>query len=109
RLRHMAWRFFRAITGFGIEDLTSGFRLYNHRAIEVLAGSSATLLDYQDVGVLLLLRDSELNIRETSVTMTPRVAGKSHVYSSWLVVAYYMAITTILSISKINRSGKALP
>jgi len=35
--RRIAWRYFRAITGFRVEDLTSGFRCYNRIACEVLA------------------------------------------------------------------------
>lgn len=104
RLRRAAWRFFRSITGIGIEDITSGFRLYNQKAIRELVRSQATLLEYQDVGVLLMLKKVGLTILETDVSMTPRQNGKSRIYSSWLMVGYYMIVTTILSISKVKRA-----
>lgn len=101
-LRRFAWKFFRSLTGIGIEDITSGFRLYNHKAIDILASKEATLLEYQDVGVLLMLKSAGMKIAEIRVSMTPRVSGKSRIYSSWLMVAYYMVITTILSLSKVG-------
>ncbi len=100
RLRHWAWAFFRRITGVGIEDLTSGFRLYNREAIELLSGKEGTLVDYQDVGVLLLLQQAGLKVMETPVLMSPRKSGKSHIYYSWFAVAYYMLFTTVLSLAK---------
>lgn len=100
RLRHVAWTFFRHITGIGIEDITSGFRLYRKRAYTMLARKEATILDYQDIGVLLMLKSAGMKIRETRVSMTPRLRGKSHLFSSWTLVIYYMTVSTILSISK---------
>jgi glycosyltransferase involved in cell wall biosynthesis len=99
-LRHIAWRFFRSLTGVGIEDITSGFRIYNRQAINILADRKATLLDYQDVGVLLLLQDAGLKVAETEVRMTSRTVGKSHIFHSWIAVAYYMLLSTLLSVSK---------
>lgn len=97
--RRLAWRYFRRLTGFSIEDLTSGFRAYNHKAIALLAGREATLLDYQDLGVLLLLRKAGLNIKELAVAMQPRISGQSRIFSSWWVVARYMAETTMLCVA----------
>jgi glycosyltransferase involved in cell wall biosynthesis len=104
-LRHIAWRFFRIITGIGIEDITSGFRLYRHRAIELLTNKGATLLDYQDVGVLLMLKSAGLKVVETRVSTTKRLHGKSHLFSTWIKVGHYMIITTILAISKYRVKG----
>ena len=98
--KRLAWRWFRALTGLKVEDLTSGLRVYNQRAIEVLASPEATMLDYQDVGVLLLLRRYGLVIHEVPVRMHPRRDGKSRVFSSWLTVARYMAHTTVLSLAR---------
>ena len=100
KLRKWAWSFFRHLTGVGIEDITSGFRIYNRRAIEILVKRNATLLDYQDIGVLLLLQRAGLKVGEVNVTMSPRRSGKSHIYYSWFAVAYYMLFTTVLSLSK---------
>ena len=99
-LRQFAWKFFRNLTGVGIEDITSGFRIYNRKAMQILAKRKATLLDYQDVGVLLLLQDAGLSVAETKVRMTSRQVGKSHIFHSWVAVAYYMLLSTVLSVSK---------
>ncbi|MBB5207326.1 glycosyltransferase family 2 protein [Chiayiivirga flava] len=98
--KRLAWRWFRALTGLKVEDLTSGLRVYNRRAIRLLASAEATMLDYQDVGVLLLLRRYGLSVHEVPVTMHPRRDGKSRVFSSWLTVARYMAHTTVLSLAR---------
>ncbi len=98
--RKFAWAFFRRITGFSLEDLTSGFRLYDARACKVLAGDEATLIDYQDLGVLLLLRNSGLTISEVDVEMAPRVDGISRIFYSWWAVLRYMLETTVLCLAK---------
>lgn len=102
RLKKTAWRLFKLISRIRIEDLTSGFRIYNHQAIHVLADKTASLLDYQDVGVLLLLLRSDLKICEIPVKMALRQDGKSRVFSSWLVVFKYMLQTTTLCIANIG-------
>lgn len=99
-LRKMAWGIFRRMSGFAFEDLTSGFRAYNRAAIEVLASEEATLLDYQDIGVLILLRKAGLRIAEVPVPMYPRMAGRSRIFSSWLAVGWYMAKTAILCLAR---------
>ena len=100
RLRHIAWRWFRMIAGFELRDLTSGFRCYNRSAIELLAADEATLLDYQDVGVLLLLRKAGLRIAEVPVNMNARQIGKSRIFNSWFSVTRYMATTTLLCLAR---------
>ena len=103
RMRHIAWSYFRFLTGFGFEDLTSGFRFYNARACRLLASEEATLLDYQDIGVLLLLRHARLRIAEIAVAMNPRRHGASRVFSSWWTVGVYMAETSLLCLARWNR------
>lgn len=100
RLRKIAWVMLRAASGLRMEDITSGFRVYNRAAMELLSSREATLLEYQDVGVLILLKDANLHLEEVDVTMLPRTSGTSRVYHSWLVVAYYMAHTLLLGFSK---------
>jgi glycosyltransferase involved in cell wall biosynthesis len=102
-MRQIAWRYFRFLTGFDLDDLTSGFRYYNERACRLLAAEEATLLDYQDVGVLLLLHHARLRIAEISVAMNPRKHGASRVFSSWWTVARYMAETSLLCLSRWNQ------
>ncbi len=105
RARRLAWHWFRALSGLRVEDLTSGFRCYGADAIDVLASAEATLLDYQDVGVLLLARRHGLQVSETPVKMYPRCTGHSRVFSSWLTVASYMLQTTLLCIARIGHFG----
>ncbi len=107
--RRLAWRWFRLLTRFGIEDITSGFRAYNQHAMQLLAGPEASLLDYQDVGVLLLLTRRGYRIHEVAVPMTARRSGRSRVFSSWLVVAKYMAQTSLLCLARIGRNSARPP
>jgi len=100
RLRRLAWRLFRLLSGFSFADLTSGFRLYDHAALCLLASPRATLLEYQDLGVLLLVRARGLVIAETPVTMRPRLDGKSRVFASWWRVGWYMVQTVFLCLAK---------
>ncbi len=98
--RRLAWRLFRGMTGLTLQDLTSGFRAYNHQAISLLASAKATLLDYQDIGVLLLLLRSNLRVVERQVTMCPREYGHSRVFDTWFAVTRYMLASTVLSVSR---------
>ena len=102
RAKRIAWWYLRFLTGLGLRDFTSGLRLYDAHAIEVLAGQAASLLDYQDVGVLMLLSRSGLTISETPVAMLPRRAGHSRVFASWPVVARYMMHTTVLCLAQLD-------
>ncbi len=106
RLRHLAWAYFRFLTGFEFDDLTSGFRYYNARACRLLVREEATLLDYQDLGVLLLLRHADLRIAEIPVAMNPRRDGASRVFSSWWTVARYMAETSLLCLARWNQPSR---
>jgi hypothetical protein len=104
----MAWRFFQGMTGLDIEDLTSGFRAYSLPAMELLASRKATLLEYQDIGVLLLLIHSGLRIKEVQVPMHPRQSGSSKVFGSWLKVAEYLVLNLILCISHLAKERRGL-
>ncbi len=98
--RRIAWRWFRRLAGFELRDLTSGFRYYNAAAMQTLASSEATLLDYQDLGTLLMLRRAGLRIAEVPVSMNLRAVGKSRIFNSWFSVARYMAVTTLLCLAR---------
>jgi len=98
--RRLAWRLFRSLTGISFEDLTSGFRAYNARAVALLASPRATLLDYQDIGVLLLLLQEGLVVRELPVCMLPRKSGHSRVFDTWFSVARYMFASLVLCLSR---------
>jgi len=98
--RRFAWALFRYLSGIKLEDLTSGFRVYNQAAIELLASRAATLLEYQDLGVLILLRKSGFCIQETPTLMRPRSVGHSHIFSSWWAVSQYMVYTITLCFAR---------
>jgi hypothetical protein len=99
-LRKIAWILMKRVSGLRLEDLTSGFRVYDRRAIRRLAAWQATLLEYQDVGVLAMLQASGIRIKDVEVTMLPRQHGISRVFYSWASVMYYMAYTLLLSFTK---------
>lgn len=106
KARHIARYYFKLLTGLQIEDMTSGFRAYNHKAMQVIASKQATLLDYQDIGVLLMCRRSGLKIEEVQTPMNLRLSGHSRVFYSWWVVFRYMVETTILCLSQIGDRRK---
>ncbi len=100
--RRLTWRFFRAVTGLEIDDLTSGFRAYNRKAMSVLCSGDAILLDYQDIGVLLLLKQAGLRILEVEVSMSMRMSGHSRVFRSWFDVFRYLLCSGVISLSRRN-------
>lgn len=99
-LRKLAWKLMKRVSGLIPEDLTSGFRVYDREAIRALTSREATLLEYQDVGVLFMLQAQGLKIRDVEVTMPPRSSGISRIFHSWWSVMYYMAYTLLLSFTK---------
>jgi glycosyltransferase involved in cell wall biosynthesis len=100
RMRKLAWALMKRVSGLTPEDLTSGFRVYDRRAIAALASWQATLLEFQDVGVLFLLQSMGMRIKDVEVDMSPRSSGISRIFHSWFSVAYYMAYTLLLSFTK---------
>lgn len=99
-MRKFAWILMKNFSGLRLEDITSGLRVYNRKAIRELSGWRATLLDYQDIGVLLLLQSKGIVIADVKVPMQLRLNGKSRVFNSWMMVIYYMCQTLILGLSK---------
>lgn len=104
--RRIAWGYFRWLTGLELEDITSGFRAYDRRAMRLLASRAATLLDYQDVGVLLTLHRHGLRVIEVPVPMQPRAQGVSRVFKSWWSVGNYMLQTSLLCLARVGH-GRA--
>lgn len=102
--KRIAWAYFRLLTRLRVLDVTSGLRAYGPRAIALLSRREASLLDYQDIGVLLLLSGQGFTIEEIPVAMREREVGKSRVFSSWFSVARYMIHTTVLCVARIRRS-----
>jgi len=74
------------IVGMRVSDPTSGFRLYNRRAIELFAGNYPH--DYPEVEAVLLLHRHRLRMREIPVRMYTRGGGVSSIGTG--KSAYYM-------------------
>ncbi|HEX3896989.1 MAG TPA: glycosyltransferase family 2 protein [Rudaea sp.] len=104
--KRLAAGYFRSITGIAVQDFTSGLRVYGRRAIRALASREASLLDYQDLGVLMLLRKKGLILKETPTQMSPRRSGGSRVFSSWRMVARYMMHTTVLCFAQVGTRAR---
>jgi glycosyltransferase involved in cell wall biosynthesis len=87
----------RALLGERITDSTSGFRAYNRRAIEVLAGSYPD--DYPEPEAIYILRRKGLCVREVSVEMRTRAGGKSSITlgrSLYYMVKVNLAILVLI-------------
>jgi glycosyltransferase involved in cell wall biosynthesis len=74
------------IVGQRISDPTSGFRMYNRRAIELFASDYPH--DYPEVEAVLMLHHHRLTMREVPVRMFVRGGGVSSISSGKSV--YYM-------------------
>jgi glycosyltransferase involved in cell wall biosynthesis len=100
--RHIAWRVFKRLSGLSVSDLTSGLRLYRRDAIAVLVSPQATMFEYQDVGVLLMLQKLNMSCSEVGVQMQERTDGISRIFYSWSAVMKYLIYTLILSVAKLG-------
>ena len=107
--KRVAAGYFRMLTGLPLRDFTSGLRAYDRRAVRTLASREASLLDYQDMGVLMLLNEKGFAMREVAVTMSPRRTGMSRVFASWFVVARYMLHTTVLCFARLDVRARIRP
>jgi glycosyltransferase involved in cell wall biosynthesis len=74
------------IVGTRVSDPTSGFRLYNRRAIELFAGDYPH--DYPEVEAVLILHHHHLRMQEIPVRMYTRGGGTSSISTG--KSAYYM-------------------
>ena len=81
------------IVGQRVSDPTSGFRLYNRRAIELFARDYPH--DYPEVEAILMLHHHRLSMREEHVRMYERDGGVSSISSGKSL--YYM-IKVLLAI-----------
>lgn len=98
-LRRAAWQWYRMITGLQLRDFVSSYRLYTPAAIEVATSTEATLLDYQDVGTLMLMRRNGLKIREIELTMKTPKQDNSGIFRSWAQAMRYMLVSTLLGLA----------
>lgn len=97
--RRLVWHVFYLLTRLKIRDMTSGFKLYDKQAVEILLSPKAVLFDYQDLGPLLLLRRHGCKFHETPMHMPPRQNGCSRIFNSWFSVFIYLFKTFIWVLS----------
>jgi len=81
------------VIGQRVSDPTSGFRLYNRRAVSLFARDYPH--DYPEVEAVLMLHHHRLRMREVAVRMFARGGGASSINSGKSV--YYM-IKVLLAI-----------
>ena len=98
-LRSAAWKWFRLLTRLPLKDFVSGFRLYNTAALQTAATAEATLLDYQDIGTLLLFQRRGLQIAEIELPNSSQQVNKSRIFRSWANAIRYFAVSTLLSVA----------
>lgn len=89
------------VTGRRITDATSGFRAFGPRALRYLA--SFYPADYPEPEAIVLLSRRGLTIREVSVRMRPRRAGRSSI--SGLGSVYYMAKVSLSLLLAVLKEG----
>ena len=101
KTRLFTWKLLNGLSGLGVNDITSGFRYYGRAAVFALSSPRATMLDYQDIGVLFFIRSSGLSYVEVDVEMSERSEGVSKIFNSWMAVTGYMSYTLILTVTKV--------
>ncbi len=103
----MLSRFVQMAVGYPVKDTTSGYRVADRRVIQLFRDYYP--LDYPEVEVLVLLHRYHVKIKEISVEMRERQAGRSSI--TMLKSVYYMFKVTlaigieVLRIQTIRRDG----
>ena len=89
------------VTGQRITDATSGFRAFGPRALRYLATYYPA--DYPEPETIVLLHRQHLAIKEVSVRMRPRQAGRSSI--SGVRAVYYMAQVSLSLLLAVFKEG----
>ena len=88
-----------------VTDPTSGFRLYNHRAIALFARDYPH--DYPEVEAVLMLHHHRLTMREVPVTMLQRGGGVSSIGGSGKSFYYMVKVLLALFVGLGRRARRA--
>ncbi len=97
--RRLAWKWYRLLTGLPLRDFVSSFRVYRGKAIDIAISTEAMLLDYQDVGTLMLARRNNLPISEVELEMhTPKI-DRSGIFRSWAQAFRYMVTSSLMGLA----------
>jgi glycosyltransferase involved in cell wall biosynthesis len=94
------------IVGQRVSDPTSGFRLYNRRAIELFARDYPH--DYPEVEAVLMLHHHRLSMREEQVHMYVRGGGVSSI-SSGKSVYYMIKVLLAIGVGLVRRRPVVSP
>jgi glycosyltransferase involved in cell wall biosynthesis len=92
------------IVGMRVSDPTSGFRLYNRRAIELFARSYPH--DYPEVEAVMILHRHRMRMREIPVKMYIRGGGTSSISTG--KSAYYMVKVLLALFVGLGRRRSAI-
>lgn len=98
--KRLCWSLMRGFSGLETIDLTSGFRAYNRRAMELLIREPYLNLEYQDLGVLFTARSMGLRIGEIPVRMVQRSDRTSRVFPGFFSIVRYLLITFIFIMAR---------
>ena len=97
----------RRIVGPRVSDPTSGFRLYNRRAIALFAGDYPH--DYPEVEAILLLHHHALKMREVRVAMRTRGGGRSSISGSGKSAYYMIKVLLALAVGLVRSKPAVRP
>jgi len=97
---HMFAFVLSAISGQRVTDPTSGFRLYNRRAIRLFAGDYPH--DYPEVEAVLMLHAHRLQMAEVPVEMHQRDTGRSSI-TRWRSLYYMVKVSLALLVGLLRR------
>ena len=104
-MRVLAW-LVSALSGQRFTDTTSGFRLYDRRAIEFLCTNYPE--DYPEVEAILALRRAHFRVVEVQVQMRERGGGRSSI-TPFRSVYYMLKVTLALFVEMLRRKPKETP
>ena len=96
RAKYFIWKIFKKLSGLDIQDLTSGFRAYNRKAMKIVVSDESLILEYQDIGVLLLCKKHGLQLAEIEINMNQRQMGKSRIFHNHMSICRYIFSTLFL-------------
>ena len=86
----------RILSGITITDCTSGFRIYNRKALEIVAKSYPD--EYPEPESIILFKKKRMKVKEIPVVMIERQGGKSSI-STFRSIYFVVKVTlaTLLS------------
>jgi hypothetical protein len=97
----------RRVVGPRVTDPTSGFRLYNRRAISLFARDYPH--DYPEVEAILLLHHHKVKMREVRVTMRARGGGRSSISGAGKSSYYMVKVLLALAVGLVRAKPNVQP